>query len=287
MRVLHLDCGREMGGGQWQVLRLVTALRERGIESTLLARAGSPLFEKALEAGLAVKAWGIGNARRRISGVDLVHAHDARSHTLGLLMPERPLLVARRVAFAPRSRAKYGRARHFVAVSEFVKSVMRMAGIPDEKITVVYDGVPLLDRSHGDTVIALANKGVDLAAEAARRAGVSFHISTDLESDLHRAALLVYVTECEGLGSAALLAMSAGVPVLASNVGGLREVISDGENGWLVENSAEAFAAILGAFGERCQTERMREAAARTVRERFTIDKMTEGTIEVYHKVLS
>ena len=41
MRVLHLDTGREMRGGQWQALRLVEGLRAGGVESTLLARAGS------------------------------------------------------------------------------------------------------------------------------------------------------------------------------------------------------------------------------------------------------
>jgi glycosyltransferase involved in cell wall biosynthesis len=63
---------------------------------------------------------------------------------------------------------------------------------------------------------------------------------TDLERELSDAAMLVYVTNSEGLGSGALLAMSAGVPVIASNVGGLPEVIRHGENGLLVANDADA-----------------------------------------------
>ena len=38
MRILHLDAGREMRGGQWQVLRLIQGLAAAGVESTLLAR---------------------------------------------------------------------------------------------------------------------------------------------------------------------------------------------------------------------------------------------------------
>ena len=53
---------------------------------------------------------------------------------------------------------------------------------------------------------------------------------------LHEAGFFVYITHSEGLGSGALLAMSAGVPVIASNVGGLPEAIRHGENGLLVEN---------------------------------------------------
>jgi glycosyltransferase involved in cell wall biosynthesis len=288
MRVLHLDCGREMGGGQWQVLRLLLSLRERGEEGTLLARSGSPLFERARQAGVPVEAWGLFHARSRIRSHDLVHAHDARSHSLALLLPERPLVVARRVAFPLRSTWKYRHARQFIAVSRFVECVLKNAGIPPEKINVVYDGVPLLDPARGNSILALANKGAELVIETGRIAKVPIQVTTDLERDLQRAALLVYVTECEGLGSAALLAMSAGVPVLASDVGGLREVIRNGENGWLVENSTEALSAVLQRIVRQpAEIREIGEAAARTVRERFTIDKMTARTIEVYHKVLS
>ena len=47
MRILHLDSGHEMRGGQWQVLRLIEGLRGAGHESLLLARAGSPLLAQA------------------------------------------------------------------------------------------------------------------------------------------------------------------------------------------------------------------------------------------------
>ena len=43
MRILHLDAGKEMRGGQWQVLRLIGGLASAGVESTLLARSGAPL----------------------------------------------------------------------------------------------------------------------------------------------------------------------------------------------------------------------------------------------------
>ena len=45
--------------------------------------------------------------------------------------------------------------------------------------------------------------------------------------------MFVYITESEGLGSAVLLAMAAGTPVIASRVGGLPEAIEDGVNGLL------------------------------------------------------
>ena len=50
MRILHLDSGREMRGGQWQVLRLLEGLRAAGHDVTLLARAGAPLAEAVQQA---------------------------------------------------------------------------------------------------------------------------------------------------------------------------------------------------------------------------------------------
>src|SRR5437762_1747013 len=100
MRILHLDAGREMRGGQWQVLRLMEGLTAAGVESTLLAWRGGPLFTAARKRGWRVEPFSlmevVGMARRH----DLMHAHDARSHTLAALIPRVPLVVSRRVAFA-------------------------------------------------------------------------------------------------------------------------------------------------------------------------------------------
>ena len=52
MRILHLDSGREMRGGQWQVLRLHQGLTEAGLDSLLLARSDSPLAAAARAASL-------------------------------------------------------------------------------------------------------------------------------------------------------------------------------------------------------------------------------------------
>ncbi len=57
--------------------------------------------------------------------------------------------------------------------------------------------------------------------------------------------MFVYITRSEGLGSAILLAMSAGVPVVASNIGGIPEIVVDGESGLLVENDAAQIAAAI------------------------------------------
>ena len=132
------------------------------------------------------------------------------------------------------------------------------------------------------------HKGAPLAVEAARLAGVDLQLSADLEHDLRHAAVFVYVTHSEGLGSAVLLAMSAGVPVVASKVGGLNEVIRHGENGLLVENEPPAIAAAIRELLDHpSQARKMGSAARRTVIERFTVERMVHRTIEVYRQVLT
>ena len=86
MRILHLDAGKEMRGGQWQALRLMEGLAAAGVESTLLARRGAPLFEAARQRGWRVEPLGLARAMLLARRHDLMHAHDARSHTLGAMV---------------------------------------------------------------------------------------------------------------------------------------------------------------------------------------------------------
>jgi hypothetical protein len=287
MRILHLDSGKEMRGGQWQALRLIEGLAAAGVQSTLLARAGSPLFEKAVSGGYHVEPIGLWRAILLSRRHDLLHAHDARGHTLGLLA-HCPVVVSRRVAFPVRARWKYRRAARFIAISEFVKSVLVEGGAASKKIAVVYDGVPLLELTQGTDIVAPSQKSGTLAMEAAQLAGVTLKLSSDLQHDLQHAGLCVYVSESEGLGSGVLMAMSAGVPVIASRIGGLQEIIQHGENGLLVANTPEAFAgAIRELTRDGDLARRMGAAARRTVLEKFTVDRMVRRTMEVYSQVLN
>src|ERR1035438_7807323 len=119
MRILHLDGYGGMRGGQWQVLRLLEGLAAEGVESTLLARPGAPLFAAARQKGWRVEPLGLTRALLLARRYDLLHAHDGHGHTVGAIVGKEKLVVSRRVAFPVRSRIKYGRARHFLAVSEF------------------------------------------------------------------------------------------------------------------------------------------------------------------------
>jgi hypothetical protein len=296
MRVLHLDSGLEMRGGQWQALRLCEGLAAAGHSVLLLAPPGSPCFESGRRMGIEVKPLSAAAVRRWSGDFQIAHAHDARSHTLAALMSRAPLIVSRRVSFPIQgglSRWKYGRARHYIAVSRHVAGVLEAAGIAGARISVVYDGVPLLPPSiASQRVVVLRSldprKGTELALEGAKLARVNAHLSPDLERDLADAGLFVYITHTEGLGSGALLAMSAGVPVVASDVGGLREVIDHGRTGLLTANTPQDIAAaILRVRGDYDFARNLAACGRRAVEERFSIPRMVRETERAYAQVLA
>ncbi len=300
MRIVHVDTGRELRGGQRQLLLLAEGLAARGHGQAVLTRRDTPLFVEARLLGLEVSALSRAALVAAARGADLIHAHDARAHTLAVLAAAgRPLVVSRRVAFplhtGPLSRVKYRRVTRFLAVSEFVKAQLVAAGIPEKKVSVVYDGVAVSggparlkrERRAVAPATADAQKGSRLAAEACRAAGVPLRFSTALEEDLPRAGVFLYLSYSEGLGSAILLAMAHGAPVVASRVGGIPEIVAHERTGLLVENNPAGVAAAVRRVLEDPDGARSRaEAARRRVQERFTDATMVAETERAYRLIL-
>ncbi|MDP8980480.1 MAG: glycosyltransferase family 4 protein [Acidobacteriota bacterium] len=298
MRTLHLDTGSEMRGGQWQALHLIRGLVDHGHSARLLAPVGSPLLEAALAQRLDAAPLQFHRMLSDARRADLIHAHDAHAHTLGLFAPA-PLVVARRVAFPLRhslaSRWKYTHAAHYIAVSEYVKQVLIASAVPDTEISVVYDGVPIPPRSESrdrEHILALDSedpgKGRRLVEAAAKIAGVPVRFSDHLLRDLPQAAIFLYISSLEGLGSAALLAMACGVPVIASRVGGLPEIVENGVTGILIDNDPEAIAVALVHMQEdRGLSQRLAARAQALVERRFTTEHMVCNTIAVYERILA
>src|SRR5260370_3686464 len=122
MRILLLDSGLAMRGGQWQALRLAEGLAQAGQGVTFLGAEHSPCFENAQRMGLEAKPLTAAAVRRISRQVDLTHAHDAHSHTLAALLSAAPVIVSRRLSFPGRaglSPCEYRRAPDLIGVSNY------------------------------------------------------------------------------------------------------------------------------------------------------------------------
>jgi len=105
---------------------------------------------------------------------------------------------------------------------------------------------------------------------------------------LASADLFLLPSQSESFGLSALEALACGVPVVASRVGGLPEVVSDGVTGVLrdVGDVDGMAAASIDILGDRARWERMSAAAAADARRRFSRDEMVARYEAFYERTI-
>jgi glycosyltransferase involved in cell wall biosynthesis len=123
--------------------------------------------------------------------------------------------------------------------AEFLQSISTLAPeFPAAKFVIC--GAPIIP----------AGKYLDFVSELARGLPVEFlGWRDDIASVLAELDLLVVPSKDEGMGRVIVEAFSAGVPVVAFATGGIPEVITDGETGFLVADATpDALAARIRAI---------------------------------------
>ncbi|TVQ91812.1 MAG: glycosyltransferase family 1 protein [Chromatiaceae bacterium] len=110
----------------------------------------------------------------------------------------------------------------------------------------------------------------------------------DLPDLLGGLDLLVHPALMEGLGVALLQAAAAGVPIVASRVGGIPEAVADGETGLLVPpgDATALAAAIQRLLADANLRRRFGQAGSRRVRDLFAPAIMVAGNLAVYRELL-
>lgn len=101
--------------------------------------------------------------------------------------------------------------------------------------------------------------------------------------------LFVIPSIAEGLSITTIEAMAAGLPVVATRVGGLPELVKPGINGYLVEpREPSAIAdAILSVLADPAAAKKLGTAGKRFAEDNFSNDKMVTLTSEIYREMLN
>ena len=128
----------------------------------------------------------------------------------------------------------------------------------------------------------------------AEELGISEHVVlTGFRGDIPQLLLMFDVfalsSSEEGICSSVLDAMASRCPVVGTDAAGVREAVLDGRTGILVpiRDSGALAEAIVRMAREPAEAQRMAEAAGQRVRELFTVEALTDGTLEVYGRVLA
>lgn len=117
---------------------------------------------------------------------------------------------------------------------------------------------------------------------------------TEVIQLLTHAAVFVCPSVYEPLGIVNLEAMACGTPVVASRVGGIPEVVTDGVTGVLVpreDGADDAFEAGLAraldsVLGDPAGARRMGEAGRARAVEEFGWDAVARRTVRLYEEIL-
>jgi glycosyltransferase involved in cell wall biosynthesis len=244
---------------------------------------------------------------------DLIHSHYDFMALAYSRLVKTPVLTTIHGFSSPRIMPVYEKYRdgYFVSISDSD----RAPGL--NYLATVYNGIDLslypLQETGGDHLVFLGrihpDKGVHLAIEVARLSGLPLLIAGIIQDrtyfreqvEPHLGPAIRYIGPVDVPGKNALFAQArallhlntiperfglvlaeanaAGVPVVAMDLGSCREVIADGQTGFLVDNVHEAVQALerLGEIDRRACRQRVREC--------FSIETMVEAYERVYQKI--
>jgi glycosyltransferase involved in cell wall biosynthesis len=128
-----------------------------------------------------------------------------------------------------------------------------------------------------------------LVAEHGLSEKVSFvGFTSDVVNYLKHADICILMSHSEGLPLSILEAMSIGLPIIASNVGGISKQVKQGYNGFLVERKdIEDLAEKIKLLMNNPTLRRELGKNSRTLYEKeFELDKMVDKTLDVYQSIL-
>jgi glycosyltransferase involved in cell wall biosynthesis len=148
---------------------------------------------------------------------------------------------------------------------------------------ILLRALPSVLEKFPDVVLLIAGEGVlrqELEAEA-MQLRISERVKllgvrSDTSVLMSASDLFLFPSRFEGMPNALLEAMGYGLPVIATGVQGVDEIIRDGENGILIplDDPKAVSKAILRLLDNPEERRRLGKAARETIEKEYTLDKM-------------
>lgn len=163
---------------------------------------------------------------------------------------------------------------------------------PQKRLDELIEAFRLASPTLPDAVLRIAGgveTGAEACAESLRRISVGLPVEwvgeiTDL-SAFHRSCdVFVMISDPAGCPNASLEALAAGLPVIATDIGGASEQVIDGVNGRLVPaRDVPAFSqAMIDLAGNAPLRQSMARAAREHIRRHFTLERMTADYLALF-----
>jgi glycosyltransferase involved in cell wall biosynthesis len=166
--------------------------------------------------------------------------------------------------------------------------------VPEKGQRHLIEALATIRKSHPEVRLLLAGDGpcreelVALAKRLGQLEAVIFPGFVNNVANVYDALdAFAFPSEFEGLGTALQTAMAAGLPSISTSRGALAEVVDHERTTLVVEPNGKEFAtAMLRVMTDAGLRKKLSEAGRREVQERFSAERMVDGTIQVYEDVL-
>jgi sugar transferase (PEP-CTERM/EpsH1 system associated) len=181
------------------------------------------------------------------------------------------------------------------AGSHVVATIGRLVPVKDHMMLL--DALAVVNKQHcHDVQLLIAGDGPLKAALAARAASLGIESCVhllghrpDVENVLAAADVFVLSSASEGLSNTILEAMAAGLPVVATRVGGADEMVEDGTTGLLVTpgSATELAAALSVVLHDPARRHTMGVAGRARAEHEFSLEAMVSRYEEMYLEMAS
>ena len=169
--------------------------------------------------------------------------------------------------------------------------VGRFVSVKNQHLLV--EAVSMLVEKHNIVELTLVGDGPDAESisRLVQRLGIEDYVSIpgstgDVASHLRRSDIFLLVSDYEGISMSLAEAMASGIPIIATPVGGVPDMVKNEESALFVEPNA---ASIAAAIERLCDDEQLRKNIGESAKSRsalFDQSAMAAGYERVYEKVM-